>query len=53
MSNTALDLFGLLLIVKVRDECISDWKMIVDGRMKGERALRLRTALDSFSDEQV
>jgi len=50
MSQAALDLFGRLLMTKVRDETISDWKMIADGRMKGERAVRLRQILDHFSD---
>lgn len=53
MSKAALDFFGRLLMTKVRDEAISDWKMIVDGRMKGDRALRLRQILAPFSEEQL
>ena len=34
---------------QVRDETISDWAMIADGRMKGERADRLRTIINSLS----
>jgi hypothetical protein len=52
MSEPSLDVFGRLLITRVRDETISDWDMIVAGRMKGERALKLRQLLDMFSDEQ-
>lgn len=52
MSNQALDQFGRLLMMKVRDEAISDWKMIVDGRMKGEESEQIRTALRSFTIEQ-
>src|SRR5580698_409199 len=52
MANAALDSFGRILITNVRDEAISDWKMIVDGKMKSERAMKLRQKLASFSDEQ-
>jgi hypothetical protein len=52
MSKTALDLFGRLLMAKVRDEAISDWQMMVDGRMKGDRATKIRQVLAPLSDEQ-
>ena|SRR5438105_14089527 len=52
MSQAALDLFGRLLMTKVRDEAISDWKMIVDGRMKGDKAAKVRRGLDRFTEEQ-
>jgi hypothetical protein len=52
MSKVALDMFGRVLMSKVRDEAISDWKMIVDGRMKGEFAAKSRRALVSFSEDQ-
>jgi hypothetical protein len=52
MSKAALDLFGRFLINKVRDEAISDWQMIVHGRMKGEIADKVRQKLGAFSEEQ-
>jgi hypothetical protein len=52
MSKAALDLFGRLLMTKVRDEAISDWKMIVEGSMKGDLAVRVRQMLEPFSEEQ-
>ena len=52
MSKTALDDFGRILMTKVRDEAVSDWNKIVDGRMKGERALQLHQILAAFSEEQ-
>ena len=33
MSQAALDKFGQLLMRRVRDEAITDWKMMIDGRM--------------------
>ncbi|MDB5389228.1 MAG: hypothetical protein JWM11_4874 [Planctomycetaceae bacterium] len=42
MANPALDAFGKLLITKVRDRVINDWRMIIDGRMKGDRAKLVR-----------
>jgi hypothetical protein len=52
MSKAALDLFGRILMTKVRDEAISDWRMIVGGRMKGDIAVKVREMLASFSEEQ-
>jgi hypothetical protein len=51
MSKAALDLFGQFLISRVRDEAISDWQMIVDGRMKGEMATKVCERLTLFSEE--
>jgi hypothetical protein len=50
MSQAAMDLFGQLLMTRVRDAAISDWTMLIDGRMKGERATRIRSILDRFPD---
>ena len=41
----ALDHFGELLIKRVREKAILDWTKILDGRMKGETAKRLRSEL--------
>lgn len=51
-SQTALQLFGQLLMNKVRDEAITDWKMIIDGRMKDEASAKTREILSSFTIEQ-
>lgn len=55
MSKAGLDKFGQLLMTEVRDETIQQWKMIADGRMKGERALRIRERLSqmTFYDQEV
>lgn len=45
MANKVLDEFGQMLMSRVRDEAISQWDMILDGRMKGVTADRLRQAL--------
>jgi hypothetical protein len=50
MSPAALDRFGQLLMKKVRDEAVTDWKMIIDGRMKGESAEKVRALLRDVSD---
>ncbi len=36
MADMALDTFGELLITKVRDKAILEWRMIMSGHMKGE-----------------
>jgi hypothetical protein len=34
----------------VRDEAITDWKMIIDGRMKGDLAEKIREMLRNVSE---
>jgi len=41
MPDSVLDRFGRLLMSEVRDRSIRHWKMIAEGSMKGEEALRL------------
>ena len=53
MGNSLLDRFGEFIICDVRDETISDWKMILDGSMKGEDAVAVRQKLVGFSQEQL
>lgn len=50
MSQAALDKFGQLLMSKVRDESVIDWKMMIDGRMKGESAEKVRELLRNLTD---
>ncbi len=52
MSKGALDLFGRILMTKVRDKAVVDWRKIVDGSMKGEMAEKNHDALASFSEGQ-
>jgi len=51
MSQAALDKFGQLLMRKVRDEAIIDWKKMIGGSMKGESAEKLRQVLRPLSDD--
>lgn len=53
MSKDALDKFGSFLMTRVRDESISDFKMIIAGKMKGDDAERIRSALTGFSSDQL
>jgi hypothetical protein len=50
MSQVALDRFGELLMKKVRDEAITDWMMMIDGRMKGDTANKVRELLGNVSE---
>lgn len=50
MSQVALDRFGELLMKKVRDEAITDWMMMIDGRMKGDTANKVRELLENVSE---
>ena len=49
MPNALLDNFGLRLISRVRDSAITDWEMILNGRMKSDRA---QSIYDSLSEEE-
>jgi len=51
MAESALDKFGMLLIRKVRDEAISDWKKMIHGQMKGASAEQVREILRPLSAE--
>lgn len=55
MSQASLDKFGELLMRKVRDEAVLSWKMMLDGRMKGEAAEKVRSIVRDFSenDKQI
>lgn len=50
MSQVALDKFGQLLMKRVRDEAVTDWKMMIDGRMKGASAEKVREFLGRLSE---
>lgn len=50
MSQAALDKFGHVIMKRVRDEAVTDWKMMIDGRMKGESAEKVRELIQSLSD---
>jgi len=54
-AQTPLDYFGELLMRRVRDEAISDWDMIVDGRMKDEGSKIIRAELShrAFNKDQI
>ena len=50
MKKAIIDEFGKILIQSVRDKSILDWDMILDGRMKSERARRIQKELLSYDD---
>lgn len=52
LSHPAIAEFGEFLM-RVRDEAIDDWDMILDGRMKSPRALQLRTRFAAFDEAQL
>jgi hypothetical protein len=53
MNKNALDYFGELLMSGVRDETISSWDMIVNGKMKGITAQQVMEKISSFNEEQI
>ena len=53
MSGRSLDRLGELLMTRVRDKAISDWDKILDGRMKGATADRVRSELAAGTGEPV
>jgi hypothetical protein len=53
MNENALDYFGRLLMSGVRDETITSWDMIINGKMKGITAQQVREKISGFSEEQI
>lgn len=55
MTRVALDQFGDVLAKRVRDESISDWDMILDGRMKDAGSQQIRDQLErlQLSKDQI
>ena len=51
--SPALDLFGELLVTRVREKAILDWMKQLDGRMKGETADRLRADIAVLGETQL
>ena len=50
---TTLDAFGNLLMAEVRDEAIADWKAILNGTLKGDRAERIRKLCAGMRKDEV
>lgn len=48
MANEALDKFGTILMRRVRDAAISDWEMIVSGKMRDQRSQEIYQTLKKF-----
>lgn len=42
---TTLEILGKRIVAKVREETISDWKSILNGTMKGDRATAIRASI--------
>ena len=53
MTHPALDKFGKILMTQVRDEALDDWKMMLQGKMKGETAEAVRKAISKVDDKGV
>jgi len=53
MSENGLDYFGKILISEVRDRTITNWDMILNGKMKGITAQKVREELSGFSDDNL
>jgi hypothetical protein len=53
MSRQILDELGQRLMRELRDETISDWQMILNGQMKGERANRIREVTNDLNRESL
>jgi len=53
VSDNMLDKFGEVLMESVRDRTISNWDMILNGKMKGLSAQQVRERIKGFSEEQI
>ena len=47
MASSQLDRLGEILMTRVRDRAIGDWDKIIDGRMRGNTAEKVREELAS------
>ncbi|MBE1556974.1 epimerase [Sporosarcina limicola] len=52
-NKQALDLFGKVLMERIRDEAIDDWERILQGKMRDNESKKIFDELRSFSPEQV
>lgn len=52
-NKRALDLFGEVLMNRIRDEAIDDWERIFQGKMKDNESKKILDALESFNPVQV
>ena len=53
MSDNVLDKFGKVLMESVRDRTISNWDMILNGKMKGLSAQHVREKIVDFDEEKI
>lgn len=53
MNENVLNYFGKILMAEVRDETITSWDMMLNGKMKGITAQQVREKIAGFSDEQL
>lgn len=53
MNNKFLDLFGEILMQRVRDEAIEQWEMTLKGKMKNENSQRLYNLATASGQSQL
>lgn len=53
LDGNILDYFGKILITEVRDETITNWNMMLSGKMRGINAQQVRDKISIFNDEQL
>lgn len=53
MNRETLDIFGSLLMRRVRDQTISEWDKEIDGEMKGLTAQHIEGILNSLNAKQI
>jgi hypothetical protein len=53
MNKKELDLFGEILMQKVRDEAIEQWERTIEGRMRSEHSQRLFNLITSSGQSDL
>jgi ethanolamine ammonia-lyase large subunit len=53
MSQKGLDLFGEILMNRVRDEAIDDWERIIEGQIKDEESVGIYNSLSDKEKELI
>ncbi len=53
MEKNSLDVLGQSLMKYVRDETISTWDRMIDGKMKGLTAQKVKEKVSGLSEEQL
>jgi hypothetical protein len=53
MTSKFLDIFGEIIMKKVRDEAINQWEMTIQGKMKSEESQNIHNLISSSGQSEL